>query len=185
MATKKTTKLAENIEASETAKKAVDKKVQRRIPLDIEVPCVCNTKGQLGYISSRSNGINADWDEFGSVQYLDLRELVNMRNTQKRFFNDNWIVLRDTDDGEFTADEIYKFLRVDDKYGSYYDCDNIETFFDLSPKQMKEKVATLSDGIKELLTIMACDKFESGEIDSIKKTQAIKDALGIKDDEGE
>lgn len=184
MATRKA-KTVESTEVTETVTKNVERKAPRRIPLDIEVPCVSNVKCTLGYISNKPNGMNADWDEFGSVQYLDIRELMNMRNTQKRFFNDNWIVLRDTDDGEYTADEIYRFLRVDDKYGNFYDQDNIETFFDLSPKQMKEKVKTLSNGIKELLTITALDKFESGEIDSVKKIQAIKEALDIKEDEGE
>lgn len=158
-------------------------KKNRRIPLDLEVCCVSNVKGVLTYTSSRNGGLNADWDEFGSEQYLDIKELMSMRNTQKRFFDDNWIVIRDSDDGEYTADEIYKFLRVSEKYGDYYDKDNLETFFDLTPKQMKEKVAKVSDGIKELLIATACEKFKNGEIDSIKKKQAVKDALGIGDEE--
>lgn len=158
------------------------KRENRRIPIDLEVACISNVKGRLTYISSRAGGLNADWDEFGSVQYLDIRELMSMRNTQRRFFEDNWISIQDSDDGEYTADEIYKFLRVDDKYGDYYDYNNIETFFNLSPKQMKEKVSKVSAGIKELLVLTALDKFESGEIDSIKKKQGIQEALGITGD---
>lgn len=182
-----TTKTTTQKETKETVikEKQVKKPSVRRIPLDLELPCVSNVKGHLVYISKRIGGLNADWDEFGDVQYLDVRELMLMRNTQKRFFDDNWIVIKDSDDGEYTADEVYKFLRVNDKYGDYYDADNIETFFDLSPSQMKEKIARVSTGIKELLTITALDKFERGEIDSIKKKQAIKDALGIKDEEVE
>lgn len=163
--------------------KPVKKQSVRRIPLDIEVPCMSNVKSPLVYISTRMNGLGADWDEFGSIQYLDIRELMQMRNTQKRFFDDNWIVIKDTDDGEYTAEDIYKFLRVDDKYGDYYDADNIDNFFGLTPTQMKEKVEKLSSGMKELLTIVALDKFETGEIDSIKTKEAIKEALGIKDEE--
>ena len=164
-------------------KKSVDNK-RRRIPLDLEVPCVCNVKCPFGleYISSRVGGLNANWDEFGSVQYLDIRELMQMRNTQKRFFDDDWIIIKDSDDGEFTADEIYKFLRVDEKYGDYYDADNIDTFFELTPTQMKDKVKRLSSGMKELLTITDVDKFKTGEIDSIRKKEAIKEALEIKDE---
>ena len=154
--------------------------------MDLEVPCVCNVKCPFGleYISARVGGLNANWDEFGSVQYLDIRELMQMRNTQKRFFDDNWIVIKDSDDGEFTSEDIYKFLRIDEKYGDYYDADNIENFFKLTPSQMREKVGRMSGGMKELLTITAIDKFNTGEIDSIKKKKAIKDALGIKDEEG-
>ncbi len=180
-----TTKTNTQKELKETPLKEKQAKRQsvRRIPLDLELPCVSNVKGHLVYVSKRTGGLNADWDEFGDIQYLDVRELMLMRNTQKRFFDDNWIVIKDSDDGEYTADEVYKFLRVNDKYGDYYDADNLETFFDLSPSQMKEKVAKVSKGIKELLTITALDKFETGEIDSIKKKQAIKDALGIKDED--
>ena len=162
-----------------------DNKRARRIPLDLEVPCICNVKCPLGleYISARVGGLNANWDEFGSVQYLDIRELMQMRNTQKRFFDDNWIVIKDSDDGEFTADDIYKFLRVDEKYGDYYDADNIENFFKLTPSQMKLKFEKLSSGMKELLTITALDKFKTGEIDSIRKKEAIIEVLGINDEE--
>lgn len=184
MATTKNTTQKE-IKQTTAKEKQVKKTSVRRIPLDLELPCVSNVKGRLVYISKRMGGLNADWDEFGDIQYLDIRELMLMRNTQKRFFDDNWIVIKDSDDGEYTADEVYKFLRVNDKYGDFYDADNIETFFDLSPSQMKEKIARVSTGIKELLTITALDKFERGEIDSIKKKQAIKDALGIKDEEVE
>lgn len=181
MATKTT--VQKEVKDTPVKEKQEKKPSVRRIPIDLEVPCVSNVKGHLGYISSRMGGLDADWDEFGSVQYLDIRELMLMRNTQKRFFDDNWICIKDSDDGEYTAEEIYKFLRVDDKYGDYYDADNIETFFNLTPSQMKQKVANLSKGIKELLTITALDKFERGEIDSIKKKQAIMDALEIKEEE--
>ena len=129
--------------------------------------------------------MNAEWSDFGELQYLDVRELLLMRNSQKRFFDDNWISLKDTDDGEYTADDIYKFLRVDDKYGDYYDADNIESFFDLTEEEMNDKVAKMSRGMKDLVAVMALDKIERDEIDSVKKRRAIVKALGIKNGEDE
>lgn len=176
-----TTKRTTKSKATEVETKPVKK--NNRIPLDTEVPCASNVKGHLTYISKSPTGTSAEWDEFGSYQYLDVRELLLMRNTQKRFFDDNWISIKDTDDGEYTADDIYKFLRVDDKYGEFYDADNIESFFDLNKEQMEAKVSKMSRGMKELLSIMAVDKFDRGEIDSIKKKDAIIEVLGIKLDE--
>ncbi len=150
-----------------------------RIPLDTEVPCLCNVKGGLIYTSTRADGTKAEWFDFGDLQYLDLRELLLMRNSQKRFFNDNWISIKDTDDGEYTADDIYKFLRVDDKYGDFYDADNIETFFELNEDQMKDKVSKMSRGMKDLVSIMALDKLEHDEIDSVKKRKSIISVLGL------
>ena len=180
---KQTESKAENV--IEKPQKETVQKRDARIPLDVEVPCVCNVKGGLIYISTRNGGMNAEWSEFGELQYLDIRELLLMRNSQKRFFNDNWISLKDTDDGEYTADEIYKFLRVDDKYGDFYDADNIESFFDLTEKQMVEKVSKMSRGMKDLVSVMALDKIENDEIDSVKKRRAIIKVLGLEISEDE
>jgi len=173
----------ERVDGKTQAKTA--KKRDARIPLDVEVPCLCNVKGGLIYTSTRNGGMNAEWTDFGELQYLDVRELLLMRNSQKRFFNDNWISLKDTDDGEYTADEIYKFLRVDDKYGDFYDADNIETFFDLNEKQMADKVSRMSRGMKDLVSVMALDKIENDEIDSVKKRRAIIKVLGLEIGEDE
>ena len=171
--------------ATELAQPKVTKKRDARIPLDVEVPCICNVKGGLIYVSTRTGGMNAEWSEFGDLQYLDIRELLLMRNTQKRFFDDNWISLKDTDDGEYTADDIYKFLRVDDKYGDFYDADNIESFFSLTEKQMADKVSKMSRGMKDLVSVMALDKIENDEIDSVKKRRAIIKVLGLEIGEDE
>lgn len=181
------TKQTETVK-EKTVEQAQPKTIKRRdarIPLDVEVPCICNVKGGLIYVSTRTGGMNAEWSEFGDLQYLDVRELLLMRNTQKRFFDDNWISLRGTDDGEYTADDVYKFLRVDDKYGDFYDADNIETFFELNADQMKDKVAKMSRGMKDLVAVIALDKIESGEIDSVKKRKAITESLGIEIGEDE
>ena len=188
MATTRTKQKQTESKAENVIEKPQTKTVQKRearIPLDVEVPCVCNVKGGLIYISTRNGGMNAEWSEFGELQYLDIRELLLMRNSQKRFFNDNWISLKDTDDGEYTADEIYKFLRVDDKYGDFYDADNIETFFDLNEKQMADKVSKMSRGMKDLVSVMALDKIENDEIDSVKKRRAIIKVLGLEISEDE
>lgn len=188
MATTKTKQKQAESKAENVIEKPQPKTVQKRdarIPLDVEVPCVCNVKGGLIYTSTRNGGMNAEWSEFGELQYLDIRELLLMRNSQKRFFNDNWISLKDTDDGEYTADEIYKFLRVDDKYGDFYDADNIETFFDLNEKQMADKVSKMSRGMKDLVSVMALDKIENDEIDSVKKRRAIIKVLGLEISEDE
>ena len=186
MATTRTkSKQAETIKETTKESSNTAKTKNNRIPLDVEVPCICNVKGSLIYLSTRNGGMNAEWSDFGDLQYLDIRELLLMRNSQKRFFSDNWISLKDTDDGEYSAEDIYKFLRVDDKYGDFYDADNIESFFDLDREQMKDKVSKMSKGMKDLVSVMALDKIENGEIDSVKKRTDIIDALGLKSDEDE
>lgn len=180
----KQTETVDKAIVEKTQAKSVKKKAAR-IPLDVEVPCICNVKGGLIYTSTRAGGMNAEWSEFGDLQYLDVRELLLMRNNQRRFFDDNWISLKDTDDGEYTADDVYKFLRVDDKYGDFYDADNIESFFDLNEKQMADKVSKMSRGMKDLVSVIALDKIENDEIDSVKKRRAVIEVLGLEIGEDE
>ena len=85
-----------------------------KIPLDTVVPVVCNVIGGAIYKSAKTIGYTIDWDAYGSVEYVELSELVSMRNTARRFFEDNWIVLEDTEN--FTAVQLYDFLRVTKYY---------------------------------------------------------------------
>lgn len=169
----------EFVKTEKAVKRATATKI-KRLPLDIEIPCTNNTHGELVYKSTRSGGLDTDWDEYGSVQYMDLRELMQMRNTAKRFFTDNWIVVGDTDDGEYTAEDIYNYLKVNESYNDFYSPDNVDDFFSLNEKQMKDKASRLSKGMIDLLSVIALEKMDAGEIDSVSKIRGIETALGIK-----
>ena len=90
----------------ERAKRDAEKEAQ----LDTMVTVVCNTIGGATYISKKASGYIVEWEDFGSEEYMELGELVAMRNTDRRFFEDNWITLEDTD--EYDAMQLYEFLKV-------------------------------------------------------------------------
>lgn len=176
---------AEAVEAKATPSVKEEKKIEKpkakpKIPLDLEVPVVNNTPGTLIYITKRSGGMNASWGEYGDIQYLDIRELISMRNTDKRFFNDNWIGINDSDDGEFTSEDIYRYLRVDDLYTNYIPPERIDEFFSYSPEKMASDISDMTPGMRDVIIAEIAARIAEGKIDSVSKINALESAFGMK-----
>lgn len=151
-----------------------NKKTITRIPLDLIVTVKNNQMSPLLY-RSNDDSLLLEWDEFGSEEYMTIRELVTMKNSQRRFFEDNWIVLMDT--VEYTADEIYKFLRVDKMYAKVLDLWQIEDLFKSSPTEIKSVIKTLSSGMKDTIKDIAYKKYKSGALDSNSTIKAFEESL--------
>ena len=149
-----------------------------KIPLDTVVPVVCNVVGSAIYKSAKTIGYTIDWDAYGSVEYVELSELVSMRNTARRFFEDNWIVLEDTE--KFTSVQLYDFLRVTKYYENAFTPETIDTIFDMNDKEIIRVVSELSKGMKDTIATRAKEKIDAKELDSNKKIEALETALNVK-----
>lgn len=151
---------------------------RQKIDSDYLVPVRSNVGGTL-YYKSKKTGYEEVWDDTGVVIEMEYGELISMRNTQKKFFINNWIVLEDTD--EYTADEIYKSLNVDKYYTSNGLYENIDDIFDFSAKKIEEVVPTLSKAVKETIVTKAYNMLanEDSRLDSKSKVKALEKALGI------
>ncbi len=148
-----------------------------KIPLDTVVPVTCNVQGGAIYVSKKLIGHIVVWDEYGSTEYVELSELVAMRNSDRRFFQDNWIVCEDTSD--YTAVQIYSFLKVSQYYEHVFTPENIDSIFDESPKNIIKMIAPLSAGMKNTIATRAKIKIDAKEIDSNSKIEALEAVLGI------
>lgn len=82
VATSNTTKGATTKKASTSECKKVGHK---QLPLDTMVACTNMTSGKLIYISTRQMGFTIEWEHEGDVEYIELGELVTMRNSQRAF----------------------------------------------------------------------------------------------------
>ena len=162
-----------NTESKETASR-IQKMV--RIPLDTIVPVVCNTVGGATYISKKIMGYQVEWDDLGSVEYMELGELASMRNTDRRFFTDNWIVLEDT--VEYTAMQLYDFLKVSKYYENVFTPENIDEIFTYSKDKITKTIATLSRGLKETIADCAKQKLDEDTLDK-NIIDTLEAALGI------
>lgn len=170
----------EKLKSAESDTKSVAKNIQSsaKIPLDTVVPVICNVVGGAVYESQRFKGYPIHWDSYGSVEYIELSELVSMRNTSRRFFEDNWIVLGDTED--YTAGQLYDFLKVSNLYKNIYTPENINDIFKLEPNDIIKKVSNLSKGMKSTIATKAKEMIDAKELDSNKKIEALETALNVK-----
>lgn len=167
MATKK------NTTAPETAKvEAVP--AEKKIPLNTEVACTNLTNGVLIYISKKQMGYQVRWNEPGDVEYIELGELISMRNSQRAFFEKSWIGIDDPD--------IIKFLKVEQYYKNVIDLEDAEDFFNQSNEQIASKLEKMSEGYRENVKNKAIEMINNDEIDSIKKVKFLKEYFGLNDE---
>jgi hypothetical protein len=178
--------LKEIFQMARTAKKVTEAPIQVEAPKPVKVkidsdyliPVRSNVGGVL-YYKSKKTGYEETWDESGTVIEMEYGELVSMRNSQKKFFVNNWITIEDTDD--YTAEQIYKALNVDKYYVSNGLYETIDDIFDFSAKKIGEIVPNLPKAVKETITTKAYTMLADNDsrLDSKAKTEALEKALGI------
>lgn len=172
-ARKKTEVTPEIVTIKEEAKTRNTNKTE--IPMNYEIPVKSNVSGGLTYVNAK-NGNFHRWDQTGDVDYLEYSELLSMRNTARKFFENNWIVVEDSD---YTADEVYRALSVAKYYS--FNLDNLDDFFSLSEKEMNDIVSKISNGFKKNLINRAKTlKNEKSDLfDSSKRVAVIEKVLGV------
>lgn len=142
MATRKTAMNTEEVKTTkEIAKSRYEEKTS--IPNDYEIPVKSNVQGLLIY-ENRSSKYHAEWGAMGDIEYIEFRELIAMRNTQRAFFADNMIVVEESD---YTPEQVYKALSVDKYY--QFMIDDMDKIFSMTKKELEKIVPTLSSGFKE------------------------------------
>lgn len=163
------------ISDTHNTKSQVKSKIE--IPTNTIIPVRSGVHGILTYSSKKTFGYIVDWDDYGSVEFLEYGELLSMRNTQRSFFENNWVFIEDTD--EYSAEDIYKSLVVEKYYSSVVTGEDLEELFLMSPEDIKKTVSTLSSGVKQNIASVAKSKIESGEFDSINRIKALEESIGL------
>jgi len=183
---RKPTKKTETVkEIAET--KAEEKQVEvketkfiptkKKIPLDTNISCKSAVRGTLTYLSKRMAGYQVMWNDFGDEEFLEFQELMSMRNTDLRFFKDNWIVIEDSD--EYTAQEIMDALRVSQYYKANVDIDNFDSLFTESPDKIKTEVSKMSSGLKSTVAMRAKQLYNDGKLYDLRCIRALEESLGV------
>ena len=142
----------------------------KKITTDTMVECKNGTHGNLFYASVRNPGVTYEWNEFGEVQELDYGELVSMRGSQRRFFEDNWILIEDA--------EVLKKLGVEKYYKNALTTENFDSVFTWNAEEIKQKVPQMSDGLKLSIRMRAEELMKQGKLDSLSMIQALNAVLG-------
>lgn len=127
-------------------------------------------QGRLVYISTRT-GERYVWDSFGAEQELELRELRNAKNSNKKFFVNNWFM--------FDEEWVIDYLGVGQFYKNSLKLSEFDEIFKKSPEEIHEIIAKMPEGQKKSLAYRARELVIAGEIDSRKMITALEESLGI------
>ena len=171
-----------NIEASEIKTEEIKKptrvkntrKKKEKIPGDTLVDVQNITMGKLIYISSRQNGFKVTWSNPGDIEEIELSELMTMRNSQPRFFTNNWIKV---------DDDILRYLGMEKYYKNVPSFEDFDDIFNLPLDEMKVAISNLPAGMKDTFSFKASELINSGEIDSVKVVKYLCEVFNLIPDE--
>lgn len=177
--TKQTTKKTEpKKEAESKAKETVEKitqsvtkpivKEQRDMNEMVSVVCITNTP--LIYESKNQIGYRIDWDGFLQENWMEYKELINMRNSQRAFFEQPWVIC----DWDVLVD-----LKVDQYYKNIIDLENLDDVFTKLPEELEKTLKIVPKGIKKLIVDRAFELRREKKLDSLNIIETIEKTLSI------
>lgn len=128
--------------------------------------------GILIYKSKRTGEVFT-WDEYGEEQEMQIRELKDAKNSNKKFFINNWFVF--DEDYQWVID----YLGMRNFYRNSIGLGKFDDIFKLSPAELKAEIENMSDGQKSSISCRARQLIIDGEIDSRKIIATLEETLGV------
>lgn len=128
--------------------------------------------GELNYVSY-STGNRITWHTFGDTNWITVSDLMEIRNSQRAFFEKPWIVLVGDN-----ARAVMEYLQIEKYYKTISAIESFDEIFTYSPDDIPGIVAKLSDSTKEAVARRAYALMKSGDLDSKKMITALEDSLG-------
>jgi hypothetical protein len=167
---------AESVEATNETTKTIEEKKEKlkrrreRDPHDL-ISVRNNTQGQLIYISKKTMGYTIIWDEYNSEEYIEYGELMSMRNTAQRFFQDNWIMIDDID--------VLEDLAVMKYYEATLGIDNLDNLFKRSPQELEAILIKLPKGMQVNIAQRAREMKDNDELYDTRIIKTLENTLDI------
>ena len=161
---------------SETKEKKVVEKITKtsnvRPQRDMNelIKVVCITNAPLVYESKSQLGYRVYWDGYLSEAWMEYKELINMRNTYRAFFERPWIIC----DWDVLED-----LRVEQYYKNIIDLENLDDVFKKTPKELEKTLKEIPDGIKALIVDRAFELRREKKLDSLSVIETIEKTLNV------
>ena len=154
------------------------KQHRNKIPNDYIIGIRSGVQGILTFTSSKTH-CNLRIDQYGGTDTLTYEDLVSMKNSQLRFFTDNWIFIEDTDD--FTAEEIYKALGVERYYKDILEIDDVDSVLAMRPDALQDRIKNMPKGVAQSIVTRARKLMLDGSdiMDSNKKIKIIEDTFNV------
>ncbi|MGG4105155.1 hypothetical protein AAXB25_14660 [Paenibacillus lautus] len=156
------------VEAEQAVTTSTAPAVSKRKEIDRNemVPIMNVTNGTLIY-TSRKTGTELQFSEYGDIEYVDYQELLTMKSSQRRFFDEPFILVMD--------DDVVDALGLTKMYSNMKNPDQIDKIFNMNQREFEDIVEKSPKGIKFLIVSRAKKLYEIGELDSIKKINYLND----------
>lgn len=142
--------------------------VPREIDPDQIVTVRNGFQGRLVYKSKRT-GERWFWETFGAEQDMELSELKNARNSNKKYFINNWFM--------FDEDWIVDYLGMRQYYKHALPIDGFDELFEKPASEIESIISKLSDGQRKSIAYRAKQLIAEGGIDSNKVITTLENCL--------
>lgn len=126
-------------------------------------------QGRLVYKSKRT-GERWAWDAFGAEQDMELSELKNARNSNKKYFINNWFM--------FDEDWVIDYLGMRQYYKHSLPIQDFDKLFEKPASEIEKVVSKLSEGQRKSVAYRAKQLIAEGGIDSNKVIATLEKCLG-------
>jgi hypothetical protein len=155
---------AESVEPTPIPKR----KVREQRDLNELVSVRNNLHSKLIYPSKIYVGNEFEWNEFGEENFLELRDLVSMRNSYPTYFRDCWVMV---------DDDILEYLGVKKYYENAINMENFDSIFNMKPDKLRETLIDLPTSMKSSVAQRAMQLKSEGLIDSVKILKVLSETL--------
>lgn len=154
-------------EVSETTKKPV-------VPKEIDPNQIITVRngfqGRLVYKSKRT-GERWSWESFGAEQDMELSELKNARNSNKKYFINNWFM--------FDEDWVIDYLGMRQHYKNSLNIQDFDQLFKKPVGEIEDIISKLSEGQRKSVAYRAKQLIAEEEIDSNRVINTLEKCLGV------
>ena len=154
-------------EVSETTKKPV-------VPKEIDPNQIITVRngfqGRLVYKSKRT-GERWSWESFGAEQDMELSELKNARNSNKKYFINNWFM--------FDEDWVIDYLGMRQYYKNSLNIQDFDQLFKKPVGEIEDIISKLSEGQRKSVAYSAKQLIAEEEIDSNRVINTLEKCLGV------
>ena len=154
-------------EVSETTKKPV---VPKGIDPNQIITVRNGFQGRLVYKSKRT-GERWSWESFGAEQDMELSELKNARNSNKKYFINNWFM--------FDEDWVIDYLGMRQYYKNSSNIQDFDQLFKKPVGEIEDIISKLSEGQRKSVAYRAKQLIAEEEIDSNRVINTLEKCLGV------
>ena len=154
-------------EVSETTKKPV-------VPKEIDPNQIITVRngfqGRLVYKSKRT-GERWSWESFGAEQDMERSELKNARNSNKKYFINNWFM--------FDEDWVIDYLGMRQYYKNSLNIQDFDQLFKKPVGEIEDIISKLSEGQRKSVAYRAKQLIAEEKIDSNRVINTLEKCLGV------